>query len=205
VQLGSNSPIIEFDLPASVFAPGGVVDRLAIQNYIVGVLNTYLHINSIPASAIVILSVTLPNGIQFDYSKRDPSPDDILKVTFGFSDLASSFTAQQLGATFIEAADTKGLPPVSNGGVTPSSPALAPNSPLIAVLALTPTTGTGDVVGKSGGSSNNAGISKGALAGIIIGVFFGAVIIVAILFFLAVRRRDSYPMAFRSPAAAYRP
>jgi len=57
----------------------------------------------------------------------------------------------------------------------------------------------------AGSSSNGKVLSKGALAGVIIGVFFGAVILCLILLFIYLRTRETYPLPFRSPAAAYRP
>jgi len=68
-------------------------------------------------------------------------------------------------------------------------------------LGITSVTTTG--TGTGGGSE--IGLSKGALAGIIIGCVIGGMFIIGIIAFLIYQQTQSYPLPFRSPAAAYRP
>jgi len=59
--------------------------------------------------------------------------------------------------------------------------------------------------GVSSSSNNDVSLSKGALAGIIIGSVIGGLLLIALLVFLVSRYRGSSTMAFRAPQAAYRP
>jgi len=61
------------------------------------------------------------------------------------------------------------------------------------------------IVNRTITKSNHKKLTGGQLAGVIIGVFFGAVILTAIILFIIYKRRETYPLPFRSPAAAYRP
>lgn len=113
---------------------------------------------------------------------------------------ADDFTAQALASTLIVAWSDESDTPIT----------LASDSVPIIAMPYTKGTGTtgvivstGNVVSRGGGS--DVDLSRGALAGIIIGCLIGGALVVALIAFFIVHRRDAPHQAFRSPAAAYRP
>jgi len=136
---------------------------------------------------IVIISVVLQVGRQVSTAPE--------KVTFYFQnvgDLSSATLTTEFinGANSGQFASTLGITSATTGTAT--------------------TAGQTTTAGATGSSSSGHGgsgihISRGALAGIIIGCIIGGMIIIAIIAWLLLRRREAYPLPFRSPAAAYRP
>lgn len=186
-----NSPTLAFVIPVLIFTgiTSANIDDLP-ESYVKAQVLAVLY-NIIPASflngrAIIIISVTFRNS-----DKRDAFQN--AEVLLKFADVGQ-LSAQGIAATLV--------------AEQPAQFELAKGSEPINVEPFTPGTGTtGAQVTPRGGNSDddNLDLSKGALAGIIIGSIIGGALIIALIVWFVLRRRDAYPQAFRSPAAAYRP
>jgi len=141
---------------------------------------------AITADAVFIVEVVLEAG------KRSSSPllGPVTAIaTVQFADVGS-FTAQGLAATVLQVAGANAT--------------LAVNSVPLTANAYLPSTGSGAAVGSS--SSSGVNLSKGALAGIIIGCIVGGILLIAIIAYLIMRGRSAFsPSPFRAPSASYRP
>jgi len=213
---GPRKDTLFYPITTRFFTPGSIIldhkrdDSSDFQNYISSILDNYLGF-SVPASVTTVTGETFANGSTVDLSKRQASASALVTVTFTFIN-SSVGTPQQLAATLLVATASLTTMP-SLDGVVPQKPLLAPTSAPLLATPLKPsastvtaaTTGAPVVGTTSGKSSSNVHISKGALAGIIIGCILGCVIVVTMLYLVIRRRQEASPMAFRAPAAAYRP
>jgi len=102
------------------------------------------------------------------------------KVEFYFTD-AEGLTSAQLAQYFISAIESAPQSPLF-GNLQPSAASISSNS-----------------------GRGSAGISKGALAGIIIGSVVGGMALIALIIFLFWRKSSASPLAFATPSASYRP
>jgi len=141
---------------------------------------------------IVIVSVVL-------LTKRQVStaPE---KVTFYFQNVgglsSSTLTTEFLNAANSGAfASTLGITSATTGATTTGTTGAT-------TTGATTSSNSGTTTGHGGSAIH---MSRGALAGIIIGCVIAGMVIIAIIAFFLLRRREAYPLPFRSPAAAYRP
>lgn len=185
----SNSPTLVIKFKVFVVQPGGSVPEGLFTGSLINYIARFFGAGKVTEEHVLVQSYTLnppANKRQtLDQSDRDAT------VYVKFAD-GADFTAQGLAATILN-------------GYTDNTVALAPGSAPITVNPYTPTVGAGSVVNRGGNGNSGVDLSKGALAGIIIGCVIGGALIIALIAFLILRRRDAYPQAFRSPAAAYRP
>lgn len=125
------------------------------------------------------------------------SPDAVLLTQL----LVAGEKRQGVSAVTVGFADTVGYP--SKTAYKDLISILKQQPGLLAPIQVA---GFRELNGGSGGGHHQVEISGGALAGIIIGALVVAAIIVAIIACIIYRRKIySYPLPFRSPAAAYRP
>lgn len=188
----SNSPTLK--IKSKVYLMTGVSGLTFPRDYIRARILKFLtaYISTYTADCITVQEpVTVTSG-----GKRqtlDSTASDATALV-KFAD-TTEVSAQAVAATLVAYFDDTSLSPDSQP-VT-ASPLLPGTGASGGIIS------TGNVVNRGG--NKGIDISKGALAGIIIGcVIFGALLIALIAWFI-LRRRDSYPQAFRSPAAAYRP
>jgi hypothetical protein len=184
-----NSPILR--LIIAIFIFGDAIPDLADipESLVKGKVLFWLR-NILPPELFDARQVLL-FAASFDLKKRDSTQNAEILVKFADR---GDITGQAIAATLLDEA--------------PTVFSLDSNSPNVLVDPLLPTTGTSGAAVQGRGSSNSDDdleLSKGALAGIIIGSIIGGALLIALIAWLIFRRRDAYPQAFRSPAAAYRP
>jgi len=185
----SNSPTLKIKSKIFAVNPGSTFPRDYIRARILAFLA--LYIKGYTADYITIAEpVVITTGKR--QTLDSTSSDATALVKFADSpDVSAQAVAATLVAYFDDTSITPDSQPIT---ASPLLPGTGASGGIIS---------TGNVVNRGG--NKGIDISKGALAGIIIGcVIFGALLI-ALIAWLILRRRDSYPQAFRSPAAAYRP
>jgi len=148
-------------------------------------------------SVLAGLGITIkPNHIHIHKSgpkvgKRD---QQVSATQFYFEDPSDGYSSAAVASAYLGAFST---------GTTQIPPALVGAPYLVGGTVSTSTsTTTSNVVG---GGGSDIGLSKGALAGIIIGSIIGGMLLIALVAWLIIRSRRAYPQPFRAPAAAYRP
>jgi hypothetical protein len=177
----SDSPTLQIVI--QVYLVNGAFPENLIKGQIIAGLIPYLGIGSLTVENIIVQFGTVTKKRQ----SLDPTLHDAT-VFIKFADVAS-LTSQGIAATLLQA-------PGLHYDV-------APDSVPVNVSPYLPSTGTGSAVIRN--KSSGLHLSRGALAGIIIGCIIAGAIIIAVIAWFILRRRDAYPQAFRSPAAAYRP
>jgi hypothetical protein len=189
VQLApsANSPTIQFSFKVFIIAGSGASS--IHPSYLKGLLLSFLR-GIIPPGKFdaVHITITIVN-----LSKKRQVLDSNVHtadVLAKFTD-QGTLTAQGIAATLLQEDPTS---------------TVAQGSQPLTVSPYLPTSGsTGTQVTNRKGGNSNLHLSKGALAGIIIGCVIAGALLIAVIAWFILRRRDAYPQAFRSPAAAYRP